>query len=598
MAAEVYEDALELDVPILEAVLPDSEQYLSSAYPYPSLRSTGRQESRRFRTIVLENPYLRVTIVPDLGGRILRLLDKRTNTEIFPEPLQIVDGGLRGAEKPNGIQLRYTAADRLNSLGTVNYQVVHPEEEADDAGVWIGEVGGDLSFNALISIAPDIAQVNVELRMFNRAIGDTPYNGGLSVAMKNSAAHYSKEVDESSQFGFVVHAEDRALTIWSEHYQYPGAWHQTDRLNLHRFGKDASFSLSARQLDTWQFVICPHTNVRWPMITCKDAAISFVDQGISIQSARPLSKHKVKLLDEDNQSFETEVNVDPVNRLDLPFANAKSLRQFYLVDASGSTVVRQRNGSMSTNEVVDNLDPSRDAMAERETSARNDIRSLKHSGSSISRLLPSFRYETHLKRAINLALAKGSSESQDQMDQALLYNGEDHLAWWLKANIIRSGQNVDGEIAELLNAHFLAPLEPMLRAEGFLSQPIGQGREPNPILRPLDDTPDSFVEVACLLLSLWTSEASRFIDEALRHVDLPMLRYLQAYALLSGTSMEVEVAAQVQKAAAKPFGPPFPWRPVELNALQTLAMKFKDDERLKQYLSICERFGNVTNNRA
>ena len=69
MAAEVYEDQIELTVGILEAVLPDSGQYLSTAYPYPSLKPTGRNDTRMFRAIVLENPYLRATIVPDLGGR-------------------------------------------------------------------------------------------------------------------------------------------------------------------------------------------------------------------------------------------------------------------------------------------------------------------------------------------------------------------------------------------------------------------------------------------------------------------------------------------------------------------------------------------------
>jgi len=45
------------------------------AYPMPRLRSTGDEEMRTFRTLLLENPYLRLTIVPALGGRVLSLFD-------------------------------------------------------------------------------------------------------------------------------------------------------------------------------------------------------------------------------------------------------------------------------------------------------------------------------------------------------------------------------------------------------------------------------------------------------------------------------------------------------------------------------------------
>src|SRR5437764_7510714 len=160
MPADVYEDSLELTVGILEAVLPDSGQYLSSAYPYPSLKPTGRSERRMFRTIVLENAFLSATIVPDLGGRILRLLDKRTGAEVFPiESLKLESGGLRGLELPHGIQVRYGNSDRHNSLGSVNYLPLPAESEEDDAGIWIGEVGVGLSFNALISIPPDAAEL-------------------------------------------------------------------------------------------------------------------------------------------------------------------------------------------------------------------------------------------------------------------------------------------------------------------------------------------------------------------------------------------------------------------------------------------------------
>jgi hypothetical protein len=173
-----------------------------------------------------------------------------------------------------------------------------------------------------------------------------------------------------------------------------------------------------------------------------------------------------------------------------------------------------------------------------------------------------------------------------ELEQALLYNAEDHLAWLAKAVYKRIAEGPQSESAELLNAHYLAPLEPALRAEGFLTQPQSQGREANPILKPLKESPEQFIEAACLLLDMHLlSEASRFIDEALRHEDLPMLRYLQAFALLSGTKMSVDAAEHIAAAAGKPFAPPFPWRRREIAVLEYLLSAFPNDARMKQYLA-------------
>ncbi len=54
----------------------------SSAFPYPQwVRSAGRTEYRDFTLVDLENERWRVTVCPDLGGRILSFFDKRRGAE-------------------------------------------------------------------------------------------------------------------------------------------------------------------------------------------------------------------------------------------------------------------------------------------------------------------------------------------------------------------------------------------------------------------------------------------------------------------------------------------------------------------------------------
>ena len=584
MDAEVYEDALELTVPILEAVLPDSEQYLSTAYPYPSLRITGRSERRRFRTIVLENPYLRVVVVPDLGGRILRIFDKRTNTDIFPdEPLTPIESGSRGVEIAQGIQVRYTPQDRPNSLGTVNYQPVQAVDDEDDAGVWIGEVSKELSFNALISLPSNAAEIKIEMRMFNRMIGDTSYNGGISIHLPQAVLAHAQE-ERTVTGEFIAYASNHGLSIRSESYPEPSLWTDGDRVSMHRFFKSTPSALSARQLDTWRLTLRPHSGLSWPVVSCGAGALAATETGYAFQATRPVSSCKLEI--RTNEWLEAPLAALPEQIVNFPFPNRASVTQL-LIYCEAEKMYVGSFASIPEDDVFSGPRKKIDGVAESLSKIRADINEMDDVSEEVKSLLPGYRYEGYLEHAIPYV----NAEKRDEvLEQALLYNGEDHLAWWIKGASRRAENVTTEEMAEILNAHYLAPLEPALRAEGFLNQSQTQGRQPNPILKPLNESPEQFVDVACHLLE-WRlyKDAARFIDEALRHMDLPMLRYLYAHALRENSKMEVEAAAHVQQGSAKPLGPPFPWRQIELDALRRLAMKFKDDARLKQYLEIAER---------
>lgn len=59
-----------------------------SGYPYPALRFhdvASEPTPRDYRSIVLENDYLKVVILPDLGGRIYRLIYKPTGQSVLYE---------------------------------------------------------------------------------------------------------------------------------------------------------------------------------------------------------------------------------------------------------------------------------------------------------------------------------------------------------------------------------------------------------------------------------------------------------------------------------------------------------------------------------
>ena len=584
MPADVYEDSLELTVGILEAVLPDNGQYVSTAYPNPSLKPTGRTEKRTFRTVVLENPYIKATIVPDLGGRILRLLDKRTSAEILPmESLLPQPMGLRGVEMPQGIQIRYGNSDRLNALGTVNVQPVPPDDDEDDAGVWIGEIGVGLSLNALVSIPPDAAELHIELRMFNRLLANSPYNGGLSLGLPDVKTNVSSIHDLAHGFGFVAYSKSRdcGLSVWCDDADTTSARHNAGRLLISRFSPRAKFSLGPRQLDTWRFRINPISSLGWNPAASPDLAVEVSSKGCRIQAHRKLVNPKLLVLTKAGQSLESSLTVYPELIHEISFQSLPSkAREIAIIE---SDMVRLRHQVGARFAPLDSRRLSLDEVATQETKSRLQTKPALLQRAS---LLPTVRAEALLLKAASLSGTGGRPvEAAHHLEQALLYNSEDHLAWWHKALLERGLQPETAELADILNAHFLAPLEPALRAEGFLGQAQTMVRDANPILAPLEEAPEQFIEVACALLEInLLAEASRFLDEALRHLDLPMLHYLQAHALLSGTNMRVDAAQHVQAASSAAYAPPFPWRQTELNALRALEVAFPDDPRIKQYL--------------
>lgn len=177
----------------------------------------------------------------------------------------------------------------------------------------------------------------------------------------------------------------------------------------------------------------------------------------------------------------------------------------------------------------------------------------------------------------------------DYIESALLFSGDHPLLWWLKAVAHRLSGELSGD--ELLNAHFLAPGEPCLRAESFLGN-NHQTKEPSPLVAPLADNPGSMLEVACLLLEVGLpSQAHQWIDECLRHREIPMLRYLMAYAHLKFSGMRFEAADQVGRASRVPINPPYPWRRTERIAVETLQREFPKDARLADLAAMIARAG-------
>jgi tetratricopeptide (TPR) repeat protein len=520
MAAELFEDVIELEVPLLEAVSPTA-----ASYPLPALKSLGKVEKREFPCVVLENPYLRASIVPALGGRLASLFDKRSSQELFTGALQ--EEGPRGCTFDLGARLVYGQSDRLNGAGTVHYLPVEGVEDGDPASVWIGEVcvGSSISFNACWALPPQRAEIRLEWRTLNRSLKNAAYDPALLLS--------------------------NPITLSSPQIIYDGR----------RFAHPAE--LGPRQADTWRVVMTPTFGPAEPGFVNSEAWASISQDSVWIGTVEARLGHKLVLLTPDGQTLEAPVDLYPEHCQEIPLGGLLPVG-LVLLDANRAEVFRWSDiGARQQGPTASSPWP---LLPDFDPTASAEVLFDQHSHLSL-------RAASATELARRAILASDMPKAQEHLQDALNYNADDPLLWWELALTERS-LNPEEPPSALPNAHYLAPLEPVLRAESFLSQNHA-AHEPSPLLRSFG--PDDFLEVACLLMERGrTEDASRWLDEAIRHQDGAMLRFLMADLLLTSSRMQTEAASHMAAASTFSGQPPLPSRPFEIAALHRLARAFPE----------------------
>lgn len=590
MATEVFEDEMSLVVGTLEAVYPTSE-HPGKCYPYPELRLAGRTVEMAFRTVILENAYLRVTIAPDLGGRIVSFFDKRTGTEILPSmaKLQPVQSGSRGVELRAGILLDIGAKARLNAMGPVEYMIRDFVEEDEAPSVVLHELiaGSGVSWHATITLPNDRAELHLSVKTQNRQLVPTE--------CRQKVAVFWPEQADSQAFTncAYVYSPDRKAGL-SVHYSdlyFESVTKDEDALRLAR--ADAHSVLLPRQSDAWSCVIQPISGLASVEGCTSEVALSLSQGLIRVQSVAMTHAAKVILETRTGDGLEASVDLYPEKIVELDASGVPELAGLAIRDSEGTNlaVIDLSNSSTPLQQSLLGLShPTASAIVlmeppegSREAAAIQGIREEDPEGIVLGLGIPGFQSASRIALALTALRNKQYEEALYWLEDAVNFNAEDHLLWWLKAVVKRYRGLEEEEDQDLPTAHFLAPLEPALRAESFLRQPQTHGKEPNPIIKPLANHPEALIEIACLLLEAGLDEeAMRWMDEARRHRDEPMLRYLQAWSLMNKTRMAVEAAELVRGVEQRNIEPPYPWRAIEKRALGDLHRRFPNDQRVEE----------------
>lgn len=140
-------------------------------YPYPVIdKIFDEKVDKEYNMVFLENDYIQIQVMPEIGGRIYRAIDK-TNDYDFVYYNQVIKPALVGLAGPwisGGIEFNWPQHHRPNTFGNVEYML--SENEDGSMTVWVGEI--DKMYGTHVStgftLYPDKSYIEIKAKVYNR----------------------------------------------------------------------------------------------------------------------------------------------------------------------------------------------------------------------------------------------------------------------------------------------------------------------------------------------------------------------------------------------------------------------------------------------
>jgi len=179
-------------------------------YPYTARTNlTDRRADRTWRTLVLENEHLRLTVLPDLGGRIYSCVDKANGAEMFyaNTSIKYADVAYRGAWVALGVEFNFPVSHNWVTVSPVDYGIVrHPD---GSASVWVGNIDRPygMQWRVELRLRPGRSLLEQTTTLYNRSdvrhrfywwtAANVRADGDSQIIypMEFSAAHHFADVD-------------------------------------------------------------------------------------------------------------------------------------------------------------------------------------------------------------------------------------------------------------------------------------------------------------------------------------------------------------------------------------------------------------------
>jgi tetratricopeptide (TPR) repeat protein len=160
-------------------------------YPYSMLDElTDVRENKTYKALFLENDYVRICVLPEIGGRIFSALDKTNNCDFFYRQHVIKPAliGMLGAWISGGVEWNFPHHHRATAFMPVDYTLT--ENPDGSKTIWVGELEIRHRTKWIIGLTlyPDRSYLEATVKLFNR----TPFVHSM-LYWANVAVHASED---------------------------------------------------------------------------------------------------------------------------------------------------------------------------------------------------------------------------------------------------------------------------------------------------------------------------------------------------------------------------------------------------------------------
>ena len=178
MQAFVFEETMEIPTyavgqPDKNPLFLENRVYQGSSgkvYPFPVIDKIYDQKVKKsYRAVILENEYLKITFLPELGGRVYRAVDKTNGYDFvyYNEVIKPALVGLLGPWVSGGIEFNWPQHHRPTTFMPVDYRLrQYPD---GSAGVQMGETDRMYGTKSLAEfiLQPGKAYLEIRVRLWN-----------------------------------------------------------------------------------------------------------------------------------------------------------------------------------------------------------------------------------------------------------------------------------------------------------------------------------------------------------------------------------------------------------------------------------------------
>ncbi len=140
-------------------------------YPHPIIeRVFDEKVDKDYTAVFMENHYLKIMLLPEIGGRVQMALDK-TNNYHFVYHNTVIKPALVGLAGPwisGGIEFNWPQHHRPSTFAPVEYRI---EENADGSRtVWFSEIERMFRTKGMVgfTLYPDCAYLELNVQLYNR----------------------------------------------------------------------------------------------------------------------------------------------------------------------------------------------------------------------------------------------------------------------------------------------------------------------------------------------------------------------------------------------------------------------------------------------